>query len=55
MKITDKEINAAALAHAKETLGDAQFKTNKDAAKSIAMDFAQGVRWATKTLKQKEG
>lgn len=41
-KVTTKQINDAADAHAKKILGEDQFKNNKDAAKSIKEDFKAG-------------
>jgi hypothetical protein len=52
MRITSKEINAAAHAHTKQVLGDEQFKTNADAVKSVKADFVAGVKWLSGQLKK---
>lgn len=47
-----KTINEAAKAHAKDQLGEDQFKKNKDAVKAISEDFKAGVEWAKKELQK---
>lgn len=43
--MTTKQINEAAKQHAKTTLSEPAFKTNKDAVKAISDDFKAGVKW----------
>ncbi|MGY0037669.1 hypothetical protein [Pedobacter sp. NJ-S-72] len=50
-KISQKQINDAASAHAKKVLGE-QFKSNPDAKKSIQDDFKAGVKFIVKLQKQ---
>jgi hypothetical protein len=52
MKLPVKQVNEAAKAHAKLQLGEAQFSTNKNAARAIGDDFKAGVRWAQEELAQ---
>ena len=47
-KISEKQINEAAKAHAKGELGENQFKSNPDAVKSITGDFKSGIKWYKK-------
>jgi hypothetical protein len=43
--MTDEQINTAALAHALDVLGQAQFDANPDAVASIAGDFIVGAEF----------
>jgi delta 1-pyrroline-5-carboxylate dehydrogenase len=45
-----KVIAKAAQAHAKDQLGDEQFKANKDARRAVAEDFRAGVDWTIRQV-----
>lgn len=52
MEINEEDVKRAATTHARTVLGEAQFQRNKDAVKSIAMDFVTGVRWLAQQIKE---
>ncbi|MHB8209124.1 hypothetical protein [Mucilaginibacter sp.] len=52
IKLSSKQIEAGAKAHALDILGQEQFKTNPEAVRSIKTDFKSAVKWTLKTIKQ---